>query len=270
MVMQLYDGWLLIFFLLSFYVALGVAVIIISPSRIGQFMYDWGQKIAGHPLGWLLLSGLILLVSFPPMIGHTTMLNLCGFTYGIKGFAVAGPASLFGSAIVFIVLRYLFSAKLRKWSSSNEKWQALEAVINAKGLPLMALIRISPLPPWVYSNALFASIEVVSVWQFMAATICSFPRYFLYTFIGSRLAALSDGKQRNKMDTQTKVVNWLLVVGGVLAGVAAGWITYVQMQRHLQGVSRESDALAAEAMDDAEEGAPLLDNFSSESLHEDV
>ena len=106
------------------------------------------------------------------MIGHTTLLNLCGFAYGMKGFLIAGPASLVASTIVFIVLRYLFSGVIRSWSEKNETWRALETVIvsffpcflllwptiiqDAKGLPLIILIRISPLPPWVYSNALFA------------------------------------------------------------------------------------------------------------------
>ena len=74
----------------------------------------------------------------------------------MKGFPVAAFGSLIGSAIAFIVLRLLFSKRLRKWSSSNQKWQALEAVIKAKGLPLIMLIRASPFPPWVYANSLFA------------------------------------------------------------------------------------------------------------------
>jgi uncharacterized membrane protein YdjX (TVP38/TMEM64 family) len=110
------------------------------------------------------------------MIGHTTLLNLCGFTYGMKGFLIAAPASLVASTIVFVALRYFFSGVVRSWSEKNEIWKALEAVIvsflsfpflsflslwltiiqDAKGLPLIILTRISPLPPWVYSNALFA------------------------------------------------------------------------------------------------------------------
>jgi len=63
------------------------------------------------------------------MIGHTTLLNLCGFTYGMKGFLVAAPASLLASTIVFIALRYLLSGVLRSWSEKNELWKALETVI---------------------------------------------------------------------------------------------------------------------------------------------
>jgi uncharacterized membrane protein YdjX (TVP38/TMEM64 family) len=63
------------------------------------------------------------------MIGHTTLLNLCGFTYGMKGFLIAAPASLVASTIVFVALRYLFSGVIRSWSEKNETWKALEAVI---------------------------------------------------------------------------------------------------------------------------------------------
>lgn len=166
-------------------------IVIITPARIAQTLYDWGQRTREHPLGWLLFATLIRMfplyvspfhssypyiteiVSIPPMIGHTTLLNLCGFAYGMKGFLIAAPASLVASTIVFVALRYLFSGIVRSWSEKNETWKALEAVIvsslsfrsyslwptiiqDAKGLPLIVLIRICPFPPWVYSNALFA------------------------------------------------------------------------------------------------------------------
>ena len=87
------------------------------------------------PRGWLTLYGnYAVVISFPPCIGHTTIVTLCGFAYGMKGFYIAAPASLIGSAAAFVVLRFLFSRRLRKWSSSNEKWQALEAVVVRSSL----------------------------------------------------------------------------------------------------------------------------------------
>ena len=58
------------------------------------------------------------------------ILNLCGFTYGINGFLVAALASLVASAVVFVILRYLFGLSLRSWSEKNETWKAVEAVIQ--------------------------------------------------------------------------------------------------------------------------------------------
>jgi len=193
------------------------------------------------------------------------MLNLAGFTYGMKGFLVAAPASLIASANVFIVMRYLSRGGFRSWSEKNETWQALEAVINAKGTPLVILIRLSPFPPWAYSNLFFSSIQAVSIWQFMAGTICDFPKYALYVFVGSRMASLSDGKQRGRMDTQTKVVNAIIIVGGFLIGIAAGWIVYALVKRQLGGPKADEPPSG-----EAGEDAPLLSDSASESLREAV
>ncbi|KAK0190993.1 hypothetical protein F5146DRAFT_579775 [Armillaria mellea] len=176
-----------------FYLCSGAFVVIVSPSRIAQYLYDQASRLSHMRLGWLILTGAIVGVSFPPLIGHSTLLTLCGFAFGMKGFAIGAGGSLVGSAFVFVLLRLCFSSRLRKWSSHNEKWQALESVVRAKGLPLIILIRVSPFPPWVYSNSLFAgefpsfegaitltfmvqSIEAVSLWQFVVATCFSLPQ----------------------------------------------------------------------------------------------
>lgn len=39
--------------------------------------------------------------------------------------------------------------------------------------------------------------------------------------------------------------------------------------RHLHGISPDIDELAAEAVEEASEGAPLLNNYSEESLHDE-
>lgn len=72
---------------------------------------------------------MIVLTSFPPLIGFTTIATLCGFAYGWKAITFVGPASVVGSAIVFVVLRLLFRKRVRSWTNENEKWKALETVI---------------------------------------------------------------------------------------------------------------------------------------------
>ena len=79
------------------------------------------------------------IISFPPFTGFTTTVTLCGFAYGMKGFFVASAGTLIGSAVAFSVLRWLFSARLRKWVATNEKWQALESVV-VSGLLMHILV----------------------------------------------------------------------------------------------------------------------------------
>jgi len=200
-------------------------------------------------------------ISFPPLTGFTTLITLAGFAYGMQGFFISAVASVFGSALVFVILRRLFSHKLHAWSSQSEKWQALEAVIKAKGLPLIILIRLSPFPPWVYANSLFASIETVKLWQFVTATLFLFPKILLHTFIGSKAAALADGDQRGHMDPHTKFLNSLLIGGSIVIAIGTGWWVYILVQRHirdLEGFSTAIDESAARAIEDFDEEAPLL------------
>ncbi|KAJ7744536.1 hypothetical protein DFH07DRAFT_27028 [Mycena maculata] len=232
-------------------------------GRVAQFLYDNAERLARHPLGWLVVTTIIVFLSFPPLHGHTTITTLCGFAWGLDGFFIAAPASLLGAGLAFCVLRLAFKERLRVASKGNEKWEALEAVVTENGLPLIILIRISPLPPWVYSNALFASISSVALWQFLLATCGVFPKIFLHVFIGSRVAALSDGEQRNKMDTHTKIVNGLLIGGGIAIALLASWLVYTLVQNHirkLSGISPETDELAAEAIEDSEETPFLTSN----------
>ncbi|KAG2369903.1 hypothetical protein BDR07DRAFT_1387338 [Suillus spraguei] len=225
-------------------------------------MYNVAQDIRHLPYGYTILIAIMIVASFPPFIAHTTLLNLFGFTYGLQGFFPAAFGSLAGSAIVFVTLRIMFSKRLRSWTSTNEKWQALETVIRSRGMPMIILIRISSFPPWAWSNTLFASIASVSLFQFFTASLFLLPKVMVYVFVGSRIARLSDGEQRNHMDTQTKIVNSLLVVGGILISVLASSLLYHYMQKEIKGLRdspSERDELAAEAAEEA----PLL---GSESL----
>lgn len=74
------------------------------------------------------------------------------------------------------------------------------------------------------------------------------------------------------MDTQTKVINGSLVGGGVLLSIIASVVVYRLVQdqlQHLKGVSPSTEEDIIEALEEADEGAPLLGNFSSESLLEE-
>jgi hypothetical protein len=92
--------------------------------------------------------------------------------------------------------------------------------------------------PRVILTSIAQSIEAVAFWKFAVATCFLLPKILLHTFIGARIAALSDGHEREKMDTgkatlsceyyllmpptETKIVNGVLIGGGILLALVAG------------------------------------------------
>lgn len=134
----------------------------VTPARIAQFLHDQAKILAATRLGWLgliaamgmsippfdFLSDLThapcfaVCISFPPLIGHTTLVTLCGFAYGMEGFYIALAGSIIGSATVFLFLRLMFSERIRAWSAQNEKWQALEAVVVCDFPSVILRIRV--------------------------------------------------------------------------------------------------------------------------------
>lgn len=73
------------------------------------------------------------------------------------------------------------------------------------------------------------------------------------------------------MDTQAIIINACLAGGGFIVAIVASVVVYrlVQHQlRNLKGVSSSVEEDVIEALEEADEGAPLLGNLSSESLSE--
>jgi len=82
------------------------------------------------------------------------------------------------------------------------------------------------------------------------------------------MAALSDGDQRGRMDTHTKVLNGIFVGGGLLIAIFTSWLIYTLVLGHirkLNGFSPEVDELAAEAIEEYDEAAPLLGTDTNHS-----
>ncbi|KAG8761454.1 Tlg2-vesicle protein [Serendipita sp. 396] len=265
-------GKLLVILVMIFYICLVCIFIVIGPDTIFQYFYNLSQQLRKMEYGWLFLGTALVIASFPPMVGFTTLLSIAGFAWGVQGFWIACPAAFIGAGLCFVSLRLMFRVRLQKLQQSNKHWRALDQVVATKGLPLIILIRFSPLPPWVYSNALFASITSVKFWQFMVANLFLIPKILLTIFVASRIAALADRDQRGKMDLPTEILNYSSIAVGIIIGAGTGWVVYRLTQekiRQLPDLPRDIDEAAADALVDAEQGAPLLRDFSPDPEDDD-
>ncbi|KAG2124466.1 Golgi apparatus membrane protein TVP38 [Suillus cothurnatus] len=229
--------WVIVFF----YVCLFGFIIAVTPARIAQVMYDIAQNLRDFQYGYVLLIAAMIITSFPPFIGHGPLLYLFGFTYSARGLIPAAVGTLVSSVVVFVTLRMTFGKRLRLRTSSNEKWRALEAVIRSRGMPLIILIRISSLVPWAWSNSFFASVGSVSLLQFFVATLFVLPRVWVNVVVGSRVAKLSDFKQRSRMIMRVKILNGFLIIGGILSSIIASSLIYYFIRKEIKRLRESSE-----------------------------
>ena len=194
--------------------------------------------------GWLILWFAIFFVAFPPMIGYSTALTVAGFVYGMHGWFIVSTATIAGSTASFITSRTLLKSFVGKLTEKNQRFAALSLVLQHDGLKLLVMIRLCPLP-YSLSNGAISTIPTVSWQSFALATACATPKLLLAVFVGSRLGDLAENG--DKMDTKTKVVSYLSICFGVLAGLGTGFWVYSRTKAR----ARE---LEAEVEDEVEVG----------------
>ncbi|GAA5834121.1 hypothetical protein JCM9279_004223 [Rhodotorula babjevae] len=230
---------------------------IVGPERIAEQFAAWADYIRESPSGWAILFVVIIVTSVPPLIGYGTAQTLVGFAYGVwPGFLISAASCLAGGAFAFLVIRR-FIRYFAPFVQQNDTHQALSRAVRAKGLPLMMMLRLCPFPyPW--SNAFFASIETVTLGQFLIATLAITPKLLLHVFVGHRTYLFADPSSRHSMDPLSKWLNGAFLVVGSLLGMATSWYLYRLTMRYVE--ESAGDLELGEEEDDVEAaGTGLLD-----------
>ncbi|RUP49972.1 hypothetical protein BC936DRAFT_140819 [Jimgerdemannia flammicorona] len=176
--------------------------------------------------GYLLISFLIFLSAFPPMVGYGTFQTLAGFTFGFgAGVAVGFFSALTGGVTCFVLCRMWFKKYVRKIMAKNESLEAVVKAVERKGL----------------KNVLFSATDIPLL-RFFLGTALSLVKLAAHVYIGANLKSFSkhilgedpeedDGKTLNASDAPDELVTLSDVVRYVAMGVgfvlATGVMLYV-------------------------------------------
>ncbi|OCL02335.1 hypothetical protein AOQ84DRAFT_349283 [Glonium stellatum] len=262
-------------------VVLGILFLIYN-ERIFGVLAPLAKKWRDITAGWLILWILIFMVSFPPLIGYSSLLTIAGFVYGFpNGWFIAASATIVGSTVSFILSRSLLKNVVHRLIANDKRFAALALTLKHDGLKLLIMIRLCPLP-YSLSNGAIATFPTVHWASFALATTIVSPKLMLHIFIGSQLDKIAE--QGGKMDAKTKALSYLSILIGVTAGILTGWFMYKktkQRARELEAEERESiqrasaDDLDREYADDPDalEAVEALrqddDDISLRSAYED-
>lgn len=211
------------------------------------FAESWKELKGGPYIMFLLIT----IISFPPLIGYSTLGSLCGMMYGFPGgWPLLTAGTLFGSTLSFLVFRYFFSDFATKLAQSNRKFAALTKTMEQDNFTLLWMIRLCPLP-YSLSNGALASIPSVSATGFFLATLVTSPKLFIHVFIGDRIARLGTEK-----DTATKIVDVFSILLAVIFAAATAYTIYIrtiERAEHLDSIDYDNLEMGADEMDDEDD-----------------
>jgi uncharacterized membrane protein YdjX (TVP38/TMEM64 family) len=179
---------------------------------------------------------LIFLTTIPPLPLYSTLMVLCGYTFGVwEGFVVSYIASLAGAIVVFLVSRTLLRDVITKryavfyyiliirltCSLQNSPMAISLLHIIPSNPHLLLLIRIAPYP-YNLLNVILASSPALTLKTYTACTAVSLCKLVLHTWIGAGLHSLSElhgtttDEPLSPEDQQRQDIRWYSTCFGVV------------------------------------------------------
>ncbi|KAF2118457.1 hypothetical protein BDV96DRAFT_488735 [Lophiotrema nucula] len=221
----------------------GLAIFVLSilflvyNERIFQSLLPFAKKWRDVTAGWLILWALIFTVSFPPLIGYSSLLTISGFVYGFpNGWFIAASATVIGSTASFILSRSVLKSYVHRLVANDKRFAAIALTLKHDGLKLLIMFRLCPLP-YSLSNGAVATFPTVSWQSFGLATAIVSPKLMLHIFIGSQLERIAESG--GKMDPKTKMLSYVSIAIGAVAGIGTGWFMYKKTKERAAQLEEE-------------------------------
>lgn len=209
-----------------------------------QLVVEYSDKWEQSSKTKFILSFLIFLVSFPPLIGFSFLNTIVGCVFGIsfKGWFIIAFSSIAGSLCSFLLFKYVLNDKAEMLIRSNKRFNAFSAILrDNNSFWLLALIRLCPLP-YSLTNGSLAAIPGITALNFTLGSLISSPKLVLYLFIGSKIKNI--GETKNNWERAVDIGSILLTVVALLV---TSWVLFTKTQNRLieLEIQRELDLEAS-------------------------
>lgn len=197
---------------------------LIYNEKIFGWLTPYAEKWKEVTGGWIIIWVLIIIVSFPPLIGYSTVVTISGFVYGFpNGWFIVASATILGSTASFVASRTVLAKYVHDWVGKDKRFEALALTLKHDGLKILCMIRLCPLP-YSLGNAALSTFPTVHPLSFMLATTIASPKLLVHVFIGDRLASIA--KEGGTMSAGTKAINYGSIIFGSILGASVGYYIY--------------------------------------------
>ena len=202
------------------WIALGFGLVLLSVAVSFLPVADWVKSF----IGWVRHLGVAGAFVFIGVYAAAAVLLLpgavftiaAGLVYGVAGgTAVALAGATLGSALAFLVGRYLLRKRVETFAKTNKKFGAIDKAIGDQGWKIVGLLRLSPLIPFNVSNY-FYGVTGVGFWPYvLASCVGMLPGTLLFAYLGAiGQAGLGGGGKKGQ-----STLEWTFLGLGLLATI---------------------------------------------------
>jgi uncharacterized membrane protein YdjX (TVP38/TMEM64 family) len=117
---------------------------------------------------------------------HVALTVPAGFSYGLlAGFAIAYPVSLASALVAFALGRGLFRERLERRFRGDVRVARIEQAVQARGVLVVVLARLTPMFPFAPVNYLFSVTSVTARQYTIGTAIGIAPNTLFGVYLGS-------------------------------------------------------------------------------------
>jgi uncharacterized membrane protein YdjX (TVP38/TMEM64 family) len=164
-----------------------------------------------------IVFGVIYAAAVVLLVPGSALTLASGALFGlVVGTIVVVIASNVGAALAFLIARRLARGAVEKRIRGNPRFEAVDRAVGAGGWKIVALLRLSPVVPFIFQNY-FYGLTRIRFWPCVLASLFAMlPGTFLYIYLGYLgrvgLDAATGTGSRGKTPAE-----WVMIAIGLIA-----------------------------------------------------
>lgn len=207
---------------------LGIAASLLFVAALLVVLIQFGaHEQVLHLLAWFDTQGTWALLLFTLVMAVVVVLLLpgvffttgAGFVFGlVEGSLCVVVGTTLGATLAFLIARYLFGQRARRFLMSHSKLQLVSEEMGANGWKIVLLTRLIPFFPGKISNYFFGLTQI-PLPGYIGGSLLGFIPFSIHNvYLGSIAADLSTLGQRN---LERSPLEWSLYGAGFVVTVFA-------------------------------------------------
>ncbi|MBA2542059.1 MAG: TVP38/TMEM64 family protein [Deltaproteobacteria bacterium] len=197
--------------------AVGGVLIARSPAVAGAIAAaaEWARGAGAiGVIGFVVVYVIATLVLLPVSV----LTIAAGFTYGLGwGIALVIPTAIVSASLAFFVGRTLARRAIERRFGGDRRFKAIDAAVEKRGAFVVALLRLSPVFPFVALNYVLSITKVKARTYVAASALGMLPATILYVYLGSLASTAAEAARGGSGTSGTRLA--LLVAGLVATAV---------------------------------------------------